>query len=123
MIYVYLIGFSMIFGYYNAWQWTDEQDGVLDPKRAKRRWKGASVLLRCWAAASAPLFHLVAFDWINFVLAGAISAPMFDITTNKVKGMSVFYLGTTSKTDLWGKWKWIGYSVFLAIAITIKIAS
>ncbi len=121
MIYAYLIGFSLIFGYYNAWQWTDEQDGVLDPKRAKRRWKGASVLLRCWAAAAVPVFHYTGFDWRDWILAMSISAPIFDITTNLVKGMPMFYLGTTSKTDLWGRWKWIGYCIAIASAILAKI--
>jgi len=115
--YSYPILFSLIFGYYNGWQWTDEQDGVLDPKKAKKHWKRASVVLRFLAFAfPVAVYYFPDIIVINhFYLAVAISLPLFDMSINLTRGVHLFYLGTTSKTDLLGKWKWFIYLGFIII--------
>lgn len=118
IVYIYLISFSFVFGYYNGWQWTDEQDGVYDPKKAKKHWKAASVVLRTMVVFSPLLFTYFPVDWKYVANAGAISLPIFDITINLTRGVKFFYLGTTSKTDRVGKKKWI----FLLIMIIITSA-
>jgi hypothetical protein len=119
--YLYPILFSLLFGYYNGWQWKDEQDGVYDPKKAKTRWKAASVALRCLALFGFIIPAFVPVSWSELPLAACISLPVFDITINLTRGVPVFYLGTTSKTDRFGKWKWAGYAVFIIIALITKI--
>jgi hypothetical protein len=130
---IYPILFSVIFGYYNGWQWTDEQDGVYDAKSAKKRWKAASLILRGISILYPVLVYFFGLNVYYFLLGVAISLPVFDITINLTRGVSFFYLGTTSKTDRWRfriKWKgkvlftinkWIGYAVIIAAAIAVNI--
>lgn len=113
LTYLYPILFSAVFGYYNGWQWKDELDGVIDPLKAKKRWKAASVVLRGLALAG--LF--VPVDFNHLPLSVAVSLPVFDMTINLVAGKSLFYLGTTSKTDRLGKWKWAGYGLLIVATI------
>jgi len=105
--YLYPILFSFLFGYYNGWQWTDEQDGVYDPRKAKKRWKGASVALRLLAMSAPVAFFYFPADFSHYIIALSISVPLFDITINITRGMNVFYLGKTSNSDLVGKVKWL----------------
>lgn len=121
LAYIYPILFSLLFGYYNGWQWTDEQDGVYDPKKAKPKWKGASWLMRGLCILTPALVHFTGLDVYHFAIGVALSLPLFDITINMTRGMPLFYLGTTSKTDKLGRWKWIGYAAIIAATITITV--
>lgn len=120
LTYLYPILFSLIFGYYNGWQWTDEQDGVYDPKKAKKRWKAASAALRGLAVIAPVVFFCFPPDFKHFVIAVAISRPLFDITINLTKGMPLFYLGTTSEFDLLGKLKWLTDLIIILLSIILK---
>jgi hypothetical protein len=115
--YIYPILFSLLFGYYNGWQWTDEQDGVYDPKKAKPRWKAASIAIRVLSVLAAPGFAYAGLDIVHLAAGVAISLPVFDITINITRGVPVFYLGTTSKTDTFGKWKWITYAILIVATL------
>ncbi len=119
--YLYPILFSLLFGYYNGWQWTDEQDGVYDPKKAKPKWKKASYALRTLAMIAPVVFSITGVHITHFAVAVTISLPLFDMTINRTRGEAWFYLGTTSKTDRLGKWKWIGYLALIIASITITV--
>ena len=123
MSYLYPILFSLIFGHYNGWQWWDDLDGVEDRYKAKGKWKRASVILRSVAYLGAALMcHFRWFDLYHFLAGIAISLPLFDIAINITRGMPLFYLGTTSKTDTLGKWKWITYAILIITTLIVAIA-
>lgn len=115
--YAYPILLSVIFGYYNGWQWTDEQDGVYDPKKAKPKWKAASVAYRLLAVIG----PFLPVELGHYIIGVAISLPVFDMVINLTRGVGLFYLGTTSKTDRLGRWKWYSYAVLIALAIVLNI--
>ena len=119
--YLYPILFSAVFGYYNGWQWIDELDGVYDPRKAKKRWKAASVILRSLALAGILLFSMVPVACDHLPLAACISLPVFDMSINLTAGKGLFYLGTTSDTDLWGWVKWAGYALAITASALILI--
>jgi hypothetical protein len=118
--YLYPILFSFLFGYYNGWQWTDEQDGVYDPRKAKKRWKGASLALRTLAMSAPVLFFYFPADFSHYIIALSISLPLFDTTINLTRGMPIFYLGTTSRSDLIGKRKWLIYLIIISLSVILK---
>jgi hypothetical protein len=58
-------------------------------------------------------------DLNHLPLSVAISLPVFDMTINLAAGKPLLYLGTTSKTDKLGKWKWIGYGALIVATALI----
>jgi hypothetical protein len=111
----------VVFGYYNGWQWTDEQDGVYDPRKAKKRWKAASVLLRVIAVSAPVVFYYFPVNIKHLAISTAISLTMFDMTINLTRGVYLFYLGSTSKTDRIGWFKWITYLIIIGLTIYLAI--
>jgi hypothetical protein len=128
--YLYPMLISLLLGYYNGWQWTDEQDGVYDPKKAKPHWKTARVLIFGCAIIFPYIFieYGIKFNKFDYLISICLSAPAFDISTNmvrkisgNVKDLKWWYLGTTSKSDRIGYVKWIIYGVFIVASIILKI--
>jgi hypothetical protein len=118
LIYIGYLLFILIFAYYNAWQWKDEQDGVYDPKKAKPKWKTAGVFVRYIPFL---FIYLPSIEWQSIVFLLCLSMPLFDMGINLFAGKHLFYLGTTSKTDKIGKLKWILYLVFIIISLILLI--
>lgn len=123
MLYLLYTLFTLIFIYYQKYQFMDSNK--VDVLKAKKMWHILGLCLRLFVVLiilAISIFN-IKIIWQDILLLGVINALVWEIGINKIAlNTDWFHIGTTSSIDkALGKYKWKILLTSLIVSIVIKI--